>query len=107
MKRFKTILRICQILTCILISSISNVLCQNGSIQGKIIDKATKEGIPFATVVIEYGGKQYGGSTADIDGFYSIKPLPFGTYDLKATYIGYITCVIHNVLIQNNITDLI
>lgn len=61
----------------------------SGTLKGKITDKATKEPIPFANVVVEIGGVQVGGSTSDFDGNFLIKPVPPGKVDLKATYVGY------------------
>jgi hypothetical protein len=60
-----------------------------GTVKGKIVDKQTKEPIPFANVVVEVGGVQMGGATSDFDGNYLIKPVPAGKVDLKATYVGY------------------
>ncbi len=61
----------------------------SGTLKGKIIDKATKEPISFANVVIEVGGVQVGGSTSDFDGNFTIKPIPPGKVDLKASFVGY------------------
>lgn len=64
-------------------------IAQSGEIQGKIKDKTTGEGIPFANVVVEMSGYQKGGATTDFDGNYSIKPLSPGNYDVKVSYVGY------------------
>ncbi|MCX6268756.1 MAG: carboxypeptidase-like regulatory domain-containing protein [Bacteroidetes bacterium] len=61
----------------------------SGTLKGKIIDKATKEPISFANVVAEVGGVQIGGSTSDFDGNFTIKPIPPGKVDLKASFVGY------------------
>ena len=61
----------------------------SGTLKGKIIDKATKEPISFANVVVEVGGVQVGGSTSDFDGNFTIKPIPPGKVDLKASFVGY------------------
>ncbi len=61
----------------------------SGTLKGKIIDKGTKEPISFANVVVEVGGVQIGGSTSDFDGNFTIKPIPPGKVDLKASYVGY------------------
>jgi len=61
----------------------------SGTLRGKITDKATKEPIAFANIVVEVGGVQVGGSTSDFDGNFQIKPIPPGKVDLKATYVGY------------------
>ena len=61
----------------------------SGTLKGKIIDKGTKEPISFANVVVEVGGVQVGGSTSDFDGNFTIKPIPPGKVDLKASFVGY------------------
>lgn len=71
----------------------------SGSLKGKIVDKQTKEPIPFANVVVEVGGIQMGGATSDFDGNYLIKPVPPGKVDVKATYVGYNDYIIKGVVI--------
>lgn len=70
-----------------------------GTLKGKIVDKQTKEPIPFANVVAEVGGVQIGGATSDFDGNYIIKPVPAGKVDLKATYVGYNDFQIRGIII--------
>lgn len=74
----------------------------SGALKGKITDKDTKEAIPFASVVVEQGGKQFGGVNSDIDGNYTIKPLAAGKYDIKAVYVGYKPLMIEKVVINND-----
>ncbi|HIA06608.1 MAG TPA: hypothetical protein EYN71_07910 [Flavobacteriales bacterium] len=64
-------------------------LAQDGALKGKIQDKETGEAIPFANIIAERGGKLAGGTTSDFDGYYTIKPLPPGLYDLKVSFVGY------------------
>src|SRR6188474_3440254 len=64
-------------------------VAQSGELRGKVIDKGTNEPIPFASVAAFRGGVQVLGAVADIDGQYSIKPLNPGSYDVKATNVGY------------------
>jgi outer membrane receptor protein involved in Fe transport len=78
------------------------VFAQSGTLKGKITDKGTKEAIPFASIVIEAGGKQYGGVNTDIDGNYTIKPIPTGKYDVKAVYVGYKPLMIKDVIINSD-----
>ena len=70
-----------------------------GALKGKIQDAKTKEAIPFANIIVEQGGKQVSGATSDFDGNYTIKPISPGTYDVKATYVGYKPLMIKGVLI--------
>ena len=71
----------------------------SGSLKGRIVDRQTKEPIPFANIVVEVGGVQIGGSTSDFDGNYQIKPVPAGKVDLKATYVGYRDFVMKGIII--------
>ncbi len=75
------------------------VIAQQGAIKGKIFDKDTKEPIPFANIVLENKGSMVGGATSDFDGNYTIKPIPPGTYDLKATFVGYKTSITQGIVI--------
>lgn len=75
-------------------------MAQSGSIKGRILDKATKEPLPFASVVAELNGTQSGGSQSDFDGEYSIKPLQPGKYTVRVSYVGYNDLVITDVLVS-------
>jgi len=75
------------------------LFAQSGALQGKVIDKETREPIPFANIVLENRGSQVGGATSDFDGNYQIKPINPGQYDLKATYVGYKSVLIQGMLI--------
>jgi len=66
-----------------------SILAQDGALKGKVQDKETGEAIPFANIIAERGGKLTGGTTTDFDGYYTIKPLPPGLYDLKVSFVGY------------------
>jgi outer membrane receptor protein involved in Fe transport len=65
------------------------VFSQQGALKGKVLDKITKEPLPFVNIVVEVGGTNVGGSASDFDGNFMVKPIPPGKYDVKATYIGY------------------
>jgi hypothetical protein len=75
---------------------------QYGIIKGKVIDKKTKEPIPFASVIIEKEGKPITGIVADIDGNYTITQIQPGIYNVKSTCIGYKTIQINNLLIKTD-----
>jgi outer membrane receptor protein involved in Fe transport len=75
------------------------VFAQSGALKGVVLDKDTKETIPFANIVLENKGSQVGGATSDFDGNYQIKPITPGKYDLKATFVGYKTVLIQGILI--------
>jgi len=75
------------------------IQAQQGSLQGKVVDIDTKEPIPFANIIVENKGSQVGGTSSDFDGNYSIKPIPPGKFDVKATFVGYKTKIIQGVTI--------
>ena len=71
----------------ILISA--KLIAQTGEITGRVTDKDSKEGVSFATVVLLQNGAEKGGAITDFDGYYSIKPVDPGTYDIRVTSVGY------------------
>ena len=73
---------------------------QTGSIKGKVLDKTTKEPLPFANVVVEINGSQAGGAQTDFDGNFTIKPLQPGRYSLKASFVGYTAAEVTGVLVS-------
>ena len=83
-----------------LLAACFGVLAQSGGIRGKILDKATKEPIPFATVIAEMNGTQISGGQSDFDGEYTIKPLTAGKYTMKIKYTGYKELVINDVVVS-------
>ena len=87
---------------CIVLASWSLALAQQGRLKGVITDKDTGEPVAFANVVLENGGTQVGGASTDFDGNYDINPIPPGTYDLRATFVGYNTFLMKGVVISGN-----
>ncbi len=75
---------------------------QSGTLKGTVIDSITKEPISFASVIIEKNGKQIGGTVADFDGNFVIKPIPAGIYDIKAVFVGYHKVFIKNIEIKSD-----
>jgi hypothetical protein len=67
---------------------------KTGTLKGQIVDKDSKEPVPFTNVVIEQNGIQLGGATSDFDGNYTIKPVKPDLYDIRCSYLGYKTSVI-------------
>lgn len=74
---------------------------QSGEIQGKVTDNDTGEPIPFANVSITVNGTLQGAQT-DFDGFYSIKPIPGGSYTVKISYVGYQTKQFDGVVVYSD-----
>lgn len=68
-----------------------------GSITGRVTD-ATKQTLPGATVMIE---ELHTGTTADVNGFYTLSNLKPGTYNVKISYVGY-TPKIYTIRVAGN-----
>lgn len=88
---------------CIVLTSWSLAYAQVGRLQGVVVDKDTGEPVPFANIILENGGTQVGGTSSDFDGNYDINPIPPGTYDLKATFVGYNTYIMKGVVVPANV----
>jgi len=83
------------------------LFAQSGEISGKLIDE-NGQAIPFANIAIVDNGVPTGvGATTDFDGFYSIKPLNPGQYDVKFSVIGYTSVIKAGVVVKNDKTTYI
>lgn len=91
-------------LTVLLLSTMVARAQGGGEIKGQVVDKSTREGIPFAVVTCSKGGVNAGGTTTDLDGNFTLKPLAAGTYTLKVQYTGYQTTEVQNVIVSENKT---
>ena len=67
--------------------SCGNLMAQQGSVSGRVLDERTKAPLPFATVQAKGTGF---GAVTDFSGRYSFQ-LPAGEQSLVCTYIGYRT----------------
>jgi CarboxypepD_reg-like domain/TonB-dependent Receptor Plug Domain len=72
-----------------------------GKIVGRITDASTGEALPFVNVIIM--GTTLGAAT-DIDGYLSILNVPPGTYDVKASAIGYNAVTMQSVKVSIDLT---
>lgn len=86
----------------LLIAANSIAFAQSGALKGKVIDKNTKEPIPFANIIVENNGTQAGGGTSDFDGNYTIKPIAPGKYDVKASFVGYKPVLIKGFVVRSD-----
>lgn len=86
---------------CIVLTSSVLALAQQGRLKGQVVDDSG-EPVSFANIVLEVGGTMVGGATSDFDGYYDINPIPPGTYELKATFVGYNAFVMRGVVIAAN-----
>lgn len=72
-----------------------------GKIAGKVTDAATGEPLPGVNVVI--AGTTLGSAT-DAEGDYFIANLEPGNYDVRASFIGYVTTVVEDVRVSSSQT---
>jgi len=59
------------------------------SLEGKVSDATSGEGIIFANVVLFKNGNLITGTQTDLDGNYVFSSIDPGTYDVKVAYVGY------------------
>jgi len=88
------------ILITLLISFFSGIaLAQTGGIKGTVIDKYSKEIIPFANVMLisQATGNQVSGASTDFSGDFLMINIPVGKYKLKSAFVGYKTKEIKDV----------
>ena len=76
---------------------------QAGSVGGTISDRSTDERIPFATIAVysDDNPSPLTGDISDGEGNFSIGPLPYGTYRLVISFIGYDPKEIPEVVIDS------
>lgn len=81
---------------------INPIVAQTGKISGKVIDGTTGEALPFVNVMID-GTTQ--GAATDLDGYYSIIGVRPGTFNVKASAIGYNTQTVQGVRVSIDLTS--
>lgn len=71
-----------------------------GSLQGKVIDVANDEGLPFANVELVKADSTIVATQTDFEGNYNFSNIKAGTYDLSASYVGFPTVKIEGVVVK-------
>ena len=88
----------------------SSALGQRGTLKGGVLDKSTQEKIPYATVALTKSGEQnaFTGTVSDENGEFMVEKVPFGTYLVEITFIGYNSRQFPDVIVSsaNRIIDL-
>ncbi len=79
------------LLAIILIASFKIAAQPGSAISGQIIDKETKDVIPFAAVAILSNENIQNGTVSKEDGYFTINGLMSGKYKLQVSYLGYNT----------------
>ncbi len=92
--------RVYAALVILLLSTSVAVAQQSGKIKGKVLDKETGEGIPFATIKVFKDGLLKSGAESDMDGEYLISSLEAASYDLEVEAFGYVTQRVEGVIVS-------
>lgn len=74
---------------------------RNSQINGRVLDEQTGEPIIGASVYVEVGETKVGAAT-DLDGYFKIKPLAGGTYNLTVSAVSMQTTVITGIKLSTN-----
>ncbi len=69
---------------------------QTGSISGIAIDQSTQEALPLA--VVQVLGSPFG-TSAGVDGKFSITNIPVGIYQIRASLIGYEPMILSDIVV--------
>jgi outer membrane receptor protein involved in Fe transport len=81
-----------KLLLTLLLGGVMTMFAQNpGSINGKIIDKKTKENLPYVNIVVKDNGTVTGGGITEDNGEFTVKNLPLKSYTVEVQYMGYKT----------------
>ncbi|WP_462281713.1 carboxypeptidase-like regulatory domain-containing protein [Salinivirga cyanobacteriivorans] len=80
--------------------SASALYAQSGSIKGTVTDAEKNEPVPFANVVVERNGNQITGTITDVNGNYTLKPVPAGRFTVLVSSVGYQKKQINGVLVN-------
>ena len=79
-------------------------LSANGqtSLKGSITDEASGEPLIFATVALYQNGVLITGTDSDFDGNYFFSSIEPGSYEIEASFLGYDTNRIEEVLVKKD-----
>ncbi|TXC78813.1 carboxypeptidase regulatory-like domain-containing protein [Luteibaculum oceani] len=95
--------KLCALLVAFICATVTYAQVGSGTLQGKVIDESTGEPLPFVNVAIFKGDKQIKGTTSDFNGKFTIKPIDPGQYDVQASFVGYTTKRVTDVIVRSNI----
>ncbi|HEY0896048.1 MAG TPA: TonB-dependent receptor, partial [Sphingobacteriaceae bacterium] len=75
----------------LLFSVVLTSVAQTGTVSGKIVDSKTGKPVDFASValVIPSENKTIQATQTDMQGNFRLENIPFSTYTLKASFVGY------------------
>jgi hypothetical protein len=67
----------------------STITINSGSISGKVVDKKTREALPYVNIIIKDNATVVNGGITQDNGNFSIKNLELKTYSVEFQFIGY------------------
>ncbi|HVO76019.1 MAG TPA: TonB-dependent receptor [Ignavibacteriaceae bacterium] len=70
---------------------------ENGTVYGRITDAQTNEPLPFANILII--GTNYGAASNE-NGFFRIEGVPYNTYQIRASVVGYNSLTKTDIIVQ-------
>jgi len=70
-------------------------------LKGVVSDVSNGETIPMANVVVKSGQTIVQGGATDFDGQYFIDDLKPGVYNIEVSYIGYVTSIKEDIIIDS------
>jgi len=81
------------IITCLLCSFFYGFSQNSGSIKGKVIDKNSKQALPYVNIVVKDINKIVTGGVTKDDGSFTINQLALQKYTIEIQFIGYTTSI--------------
>ncbi|WP_018128100.1 TonB-dependent receptor [Balneola vulgaris] len=84
----------------ILLTLPATTKAQSGTIRGNVTDALTDEGLIGANIILLHTQPLIGTATNQ-DGDFEMEDVPLGRYDIKVTFLGYDSIVLHEVLVQS------
>lgn len=81
------------IITCILCSFFYGFSQNSGSIKGKVIDKNSKQELPYVNIIVKDNNKIITGGVTKDDGSFIINQLALQKYTIEIQFIGYISSI--------------
>ncbi|MBN1638165.1 MAG: TonB-dependent receptor [Ignavibacteriales bacterium] len=79
-------------------------IAQRGNITGKVVDRVSKEPLIGVNVIVI--GTDFGAAT-DIQGYFEIRNIPIGTYQVRASFIGYEPGIRTDVVVNSAMSAMI
>lgn len=81
---------------------------QRGSLRGLVVDQSTSENISYATVALSRAGEQnaFTGTVSDENGAFLIEKVPYGSYQVEISFVGYNSRQFPDVIVSSANRDI-